>query len=301
MHGTVVSIGMRPLGPAGNYTVNYRVTSADGHVVAGSWSFQLTNRAPARPVLRRRPRTARPTTFRSGRSPLGAVALVGAGHLVVVAEQAADERPPNPAAPWHDGFDSLTGRDDCRRARRIQRSSRMADPQDRPDNTPDPAPPPADPRRRLHPRARAPTREPPPPPPADEPHQPAKKAPAQKAAEEGSPGKGREEAGGEEGRAEEGSGQEDPGQESPAKKAAAKKSRPPLPRPTPTASSPQLLKMLQHMRNRPSRRRATRCPRSRPHHRPAGHRYRWRWRSRSACWRYCWCASCAATMTSIAR
>ena len=25
----------------GNYTVNYRVTSADGHVVAGSWSFRL--------------------------------------------------------------------------------------------------------------------------------------------------------------------------------------------------------------------------------------------------------------------
>ena len=33
---------MRPLGPAGTYTVNYRVTSADGHVVSGSWSFRLT-------------------------------------------------------------------------------------------------------------------------------------------------------------------------------------------------------------------------------------------------------------------
>ena len=40
VRGTVVSVGVRPLGPVGNYTVNYRVTSADGHVVAGSWSFQ---------------------------------------------------------------------------------------------------------------------------------------------------------------------------------------------------------------------------------------------------------------------
>jgi len=42
VQGAVVSIGLRPLGPAGTYTVNYRVTSADGHVVSGSWSFQLT-------------------------------------------------------------------------------------------------------------------------------------------------------------------------------------------------------------------------------------------------------------------
>ena len=41
VQGAVVSIGMRPLGPAGVYTVNYRVTSADGHVVSGSWSFRL--------------------------------------------------------------------------------------------------------------------------------------------------------------------------------------------------------------------------------------------------------------------
>jgi methionine-rich copper-binding protein CopC len=40
--GAVVSVGVRPLGPAGTYTVNYRVTSADGHVVSGSWSFRLT-------------------------------------------------------------------------------------------------------------------------------------------------------------------------------------------------------------------------------------------------------------------
>jgi len=39
--GAVISVGVRPLGPSGTYTVNYRVTSADGHPVSGSWSFRL--------------------------------------------------------------------------------------------------------------------------------------------------------------------------------------------------------------------------------------------------------------------
>jgi copper resistance protein C len=42
VQGAVVSVGVRQLGPVGSYTVNYRVTSADGHVVSGSWSFRLT-------------------------------------------------------------------------------------------------------------------------------------------------------------------------------------------------------------------------------------------------------------------
>ena len=42
VHGAVASIAVRPLGPVGTYTVHYRVTSADGHVVTGSWPFRLT-------------------------------------------------------------------------------------------------------------------------------------------------------------------------------------------------------------------------------------------------------------------
>ncbi|MFN8032688.1 MAG: copper resistance protein CopC [Mycobacterium sp.] len=42
VQGATVSVAVRPLGPAGAYTVNYRVTSADGHVVSGSWAFTLT-------------------------------------------------------------------------------------------------------------------------------------------------------------------------------------------------------------------------------------------------------------------
>jgi copper resistance protein C len=49
VQGAVVSIDLRPLGPAGTYTVNYRVTSADGHVVSGSWSFRLTQRGSGTP------------------------------------------------------------------------------------------------------------------------------------------------------------------------------------------------------------------------------------------------------------
>lgn len=40
--GPVLSVAVRQLGPAGDYTVNYRVTSADGHVLNGSWSFRMT-------------------------------------------------------------------------------------------------------------------------------------------------------------------------------------------------------------------------------------------------------------------
>ncbi len=42
VQGAVVSVNVRPLGPVGSYTVNYRVTSADGHPVSGSWGFRLT-------------------------------------------------------------------------------------------------------------------------------------------------------------------------------------------------------------------------------------------------------------------
>ncbi len=78
VNGAVISVGVRPLGPSGTYTVNYRATSADGHVVSGSWSFQLTVagtgtsgsacRAPPPPARMPRgiPRT--PTLFRSGPS-----------------------------------------------------------------------------------------------------------------------------------------------------------------------------------------------------------------------------------------
>lgn len=44
--GAVVSVPVRPLGPAGEYTVGYRVLSADSHAVQGSISFTLTEPGP---------------------------------------------------------------------------------------------------------------------------------------------------------------------------------------------------------------------------------------------------------------
>ena len=49
VEGAVISVPVRPLGPAGTYTVNYRATSADGHVVSGSWAFELTSAGPGDP------------------------------------------------------------------------------------------------------------------------------------------------------------------------------------------------------------------------------------------------------------
>lgn len=49
VQGAVLSVGVRPLGPAGTYTVNYRVTSADGHPVSGSWTFRLSVAATGTP------------------------------------------------------------------------------------------------------------------------------------------------------------------------------------------------------------------------------------------------------------
>lgn len=76
--GAVVSVALRPLGPSGSYTVNYRVTSADGHVVAGSWSFTVTVPSTGAPG----PSVA--DSSASGRIPLWPF-LLGAAVIVTAA------------------------------------------------------------------------------------------------------------------------------------------------------------------------------------------------------------------------
>lgn len=49
VQGAVISLDVMPLGPTGTYTANYRVTSADGHAVSGSWSFHLSVAGTGRP------------------------------------------------------------------------------------------------------------------------------------------------------------------------------------------------------------------------------------------------------------
>jgi methionine-rich copper-binding protein CopC len=84
VQGPVISIDVRPLGPEGTYTVYYRVTSADGHPVAGSWAFRLTTPGTGEPG----PAVSEPVPGPPGASEnnmpvwpfvVGAVVLVGAG------------------------------------------------------------------------------------------------------------------------------------------------------------------------------------------------------------------------------
>ncbi len=74
VQGAVISVAVRPLGPAGTYTVNYRVTSADGHPVSGSWSFRLTVAASGTPG----PSAAKPADTSGGGIPVWPFLVAGA-------------------------------------------------------------------------------------------------------------------------------------------------------------------------------------------------------------------------------
>ena len=83
--GAVISVAVRPLGPAGTYTVNYRATSADGHVVSGSWSFRLIVAEKGTPG----PPAADASSTKNDDIPVwpfyvGAVLIIGAGALWAV-------------------------------------------------------------------------------------------------------------------------------------------------------------------------------------------------------------------------
>jgi copper resistance protein C len=48
--GNAVSAPVRPLGPAGEYTIGYRILSADGHPVTGAVRFTLTTAGNGTPA-----------------------------------------------------------------------------------------------------------------------------------------------------------------------------------------------------------------------------------------------------------
>ena len=49
VEGPTVSVDLRELGPAGTYTIAYRVTSADGHPVSGTRTFESTTAGSGTP------------------------------------------------------------------------------------------------------------------------------------------------------------------------------------------------------------------------------------------------------------
>ncbi|WP_326567500.1 copper resistance CopC family protein [Amycolatopsis rhabdoformis] len=50
VENNVISAPLRPLGPAGKYTVGYRILSADGHPVSGEIPFTLTKAGTGTPA-----------------------------------------------------------------------------------------------------------------------------------------------------------------------------------------------------------------------------------------------------------
>ncbi|MBV9312396.1 MAG: copper resistance protein CopC [Pseudonocardia sp.] len=91
--GSTVTVAVNSLGPAGRYTVGYRIVSEDGHPVTGSVSFVLTQAGTGHPA----PATAAPAPLPNaadsprgrGGGPLwlwvlGAVLLIAGGAALVV-------------------------------------------------------------------------------------------------------------------------------------------------------------------------------------------------------------------------
>ncbi|MET8977115.1 copper resistance CopC family protein [Streptomyces sp. NPDC004539] len=75
--GASVTLGLAPASPPGRYTVGYRVVSADGHPVTGSYAFTLRRQAAAPEVTVAQSPAPLPDTA-SGPSPL---VLTAAGIL----------------------------------------------------------------------------------------------------------------------------------------------------------------------------------------------------------------------------
>lgn len=82
--GPVVTAPVRPLGPAGEYVIGYRVVSSDGHPISGSVRFTLTAPGPG----------AAPTPAPDGSAaPQSPAAPAGGG-----GDDDAEQAAPDPAA-----------------------------------------------------------------------------------------------------------------------------------------------------------------------------------------------------------
>lgn len=89
--GETVSVGLRPLGPAGVYTIGFHIVSADGHPVSDSFTFTLTAAGSGTPAAADSAapasNAASTTSSADGTVPVwiwiaGAVVLLAAGALV---------------------------------------------------------------------------------------------------------------------------------------------------------------------------------------------------------------------------
>ena len=81
--GNTVSATLDPLGPAGVYTIEYRIVSADGHPVSGSSNFTLTVAGSGKPATAQLQTATAPTT--SGQSTNVWPWIAGAGAALLIA------------------------------------------------------------------------------------------------------------------------------------------------------------------------------------------------------------------------
>ncbi|RJQ73225.1 copper resistance protein CopC [Pseudonocardiaceae bacterium YIM PH 21723] len=91
IENTSVVTPLNPLGPAGKYTIKYRILSADGHPVGDSFSFTLTQAGTGQPVTpAAQDGEAKPEeSGKSGETPVwpwivGAVVLLAGGVVLAM-------------------------------------------------------------------------------------------------------------------------------------------------------------------------------------------------------------------------
>jgi methionine-rich copper-binding protein CopC len=89
INSNVVTAAVRPLGPAGTYTVGYRILSADGHPVEGEYTFTLTKPGNGTPATASAATGAAVQSGGSGGVPIwvwivGAVVLLAIGLTVAL-------------------------------------------------------------------------------------------------------------------------------------------------------------------------------------------------------------------------
>jgi methionine-rich copper-binding protein CopC len=91
VEGNVVTAPLRPLGPAGSYTIGYHILSADGHPVTGEIGFALTTPGTGTPASATAPGSPATTADGPGSSGVpiwvwiaGAVVLLGVGLTVAL-------------------------------------------------------------------------------------------------------------------------------------------------------------------------------------------------------------------------
>jgi len=97
VQGNAVSAPVRPLGPAGEYAIGYRILSADGHPVSGVVRFVLTTPGTGTPASVAPPGAGQPGAAGGGGMPVwpwivGAVLVLAAGVVVALRVGRSEDR-----------------------------------------------------------------------------------------------------------------------------------------------------------------------------------------------------------------